>query len=103
MGAAALPGGADGQEEAGGVFVEGEDGLAIGAEEHQIGFPMARGLAVGCGGALDEGAAVSHQGGGAAACAPAAAGGFGVRERVAPGIGFRPGDLSVEEAVDGFV
>ena len=96
--------GAYGEEEAGGALVEGEDGLAIGAEEHQIGFPMARGLAVGgCGGALDEGAAVSHQGGGAATCASAAAGGFGSGQIVAPGIGFRSGDLSVDKAIDGFV
>ena len=96
--------GAYGEEKAGGALVEGEDGLAIGAEEHQIGFPMARGLAVGgCGGALDEGAAVSHTGGGAAAFAPAAAGGFGSGQIVAPRIGFCPGDLSVEEPVDGFV
>ena len=96
--------GAHGQEEAGGALVESEDGLAVGAEEHQIGFPMAGSLAVGGhGGALGEGAAVSHQGGGAATFASAAAGGFGVREIVPPGIGFRPGDLGVEEAVDGFV
>ena len=96
--------GAHGEEKAGGAFVESEDGLAVGAEEHQIGFPMAGSLAVGGhGGALGEGAAVSHQGGGTAAFAPAAAGGFGVRQIVPPGIGFRPGDLSVEEAVDGFV
>ena len=82
--------------------MESEAGLAIGAEEHQIGFPMARSPAVG-GGALNEGAAVGEQRGGAATCASAPAGGFGVREIVAPGIGFRPGDLGVEEAVDGFV
>ena len=78
--------------------------MAVGAEEHQISFPMAGGLAVvGRGGALGGRTAVSHQGGGATAFAPAAAGGFGSGQRVAPGIGFRPGDLGVEEARDGFV
>ena len=30
----------DGEEEAGGALMEGEDGLAIGAEEHEGGLPV---------------------------------------------------------------
>ena len=40
MGAAALEGGRTAEEQAGVAVVEGEDGLAEPAEEHEIGFPM---------------------------------------------------------------
>ena len=71
MGAAALPGGRTAREQAGVAFVEGEDGLAVGAEEHEVGLPVAGGLAVrGEGWAVDEGTTVGDKGGGAAALAP---------------------------------
>ena len=41
MGPAALPGGADGQEEARVALMEDQDGLAVGTEEHEVGLPMA--------------------------------------------------------------
>ncbi len=86
------------------AFVEGEDGLAVGAEEHEVGLP-AGGLAVrGEGGAVDEGAAVGDTGGGAAALAPPPAPfELGPGQIVAPGIVLRAADLGVNEAVDGFV
>ena len=87
------------------AFVEGEDGLAVGAEEHEVGLPVAGGLAVrGEGGAVDEGAAVGDTGGGAAALAPPPAPfELGPGQIVAPGIVLRAADLGVNEAVDGFV
>lgn len=41
-----LPGGPRGEEQAGMACVQCQDGLAIEPEHHQIGFPMAGGLAV---------------------------------------------------------
>ena len=97
-----LAGGPDGEEEAGGAFMEGEDGLAVSAEEHEVSFPVAGGLAVGGGrGAGGERAAVRDQGGGAAAAGAAAAFALGLGQVVAPRIGLGAGDLSVQEAVDG--
>ena len=81
--------------------MEGEDGLAVGAEEHEVGFPVAGGLAVGGGWAVGEGAAVRDQGGGAAMCATAATFALTLGQVVAPLIGLGAGNLSVEEPVDG--
>ena len=52
----------DREEQAGVAFVEGEDGLAVGAEEHEVGLPVAGRLAVrGDGRAVEEGAAVGDK------------------------------------------
>ena len=87
------------------AFVEGEDGLAVGAEEHEVGLPVAGSLAVrGEGWAVDEGTTVGDKGGGAAALAPPPAPfELGPRQIVTPGIVLRAADLGVNEAVDGFV
>ena len=87
------------------ALVEGEDGLAGGAEEHAVGLPVAGGLAIrGGAGPVGEGAAVSDQGGRAAAGAAApAAGGRGLGEVVAPGEVVGAGEWRIDEAVDGLV
>ena len=98
-----LAGGPDGEEEARGAFMEGEDGLAVGMEEHEVGLPVAGGLTVGGrGGAVSDLATVGDQGGGAAAAPAAAAVALTLGQVVAPRIGLGAGDLSVEESVDGF-
>ena len=85
------------------AFVEGEDGLAVGAEEHEVGLPVAGGLAVrGEGGAVDEGAAVGDTGGGAAALAPPPAPfELGPGQIVAPGIVLRAADRGAGGAASG--
>ena len=96
---------ADGEEQAGVTVVEGEDGLAVDAEEHEVGFPVPGGLAIGgTGGTLGEGPTVLNKGGGAAPLAPAAAPFvLGAGEIVAPGAVVGAADLGVDKAVDGLV
>ncbi len=96
---------ADGDEEPGVTRVHGEDRLAIGADEHQVGLPVAGGLAVrGGDGSVGQGAAVGDQGGGATAGAPApAAFGRGAGQGVAPRVVLRAGALGIDEPVDGLV
>ena len=99
-------GGPDGEQQAGVAFMYGQHRLAIGAEEHQIGFPMARGLAVGSGGGpFFQGPPVADAGGGAAAPAPAPAPApLGAGEVVTPGpVRLGAGGLGVDEAIDGLV
>ena len=45
-GSGSLAGRSEGNEDAGVAFVEGEDGMPIGSEEHQVGLPVARGASV---------------------------------------------------------
>ena len=92
-----------GEQQAGVAFMHGQHGLARGAEEHQIGFPMARDLAVGGrGGPFLQGTPEVDEGSSAAAAAPAPAPfPLGAGEIVAPGpirLGAR--GLGVDEAVD---
>ena len=84
----------------------GQHRLAVGTEEHQIGFPMARGLAVGSGGGpFCQGPPVVDAGGGAAAPAPAPAPApLGAGEVVTPGpVRLGAGGLGVDEAINGLV
>ena len=86
--------------------MHGQHGLAVGAEEHQIGFPMPWGLAVSGGGRpLIQGAPEVDKGGGTAApAAPPAPFPLGTGEVVAPGAArFSAGGLGVDEAVDGLM
>lgn len=54
-GGRSLAGRLDGEEDAGGSLVEGEDGLSVAGEEDEVGLPVAWGGAVLCaGGALDD-------------------------------------------------
>jgi hypothetical protein len=93
------------QEEARLSFVDDESGLAVSGKEDEIAFPMAIGFAAGslvwppryrntC---FDE---ENGTVGSFAAPAPLA---FGAGEEEAPAIVLGTSDLSVEEAVDGFV
>ena len=46
MGSEAFPRWSESDEQSGVAFVEGEDGLAVGAEEHQVSLPVSRCLPV---------------------------------------------------------
>jgi hypothetical protein len=85
--------------------VQGEDGLAVGAEEHKIGFPMAGLSAIG-------GTERPQSNGNAAfdvvnrTAAPTAAPtafALAARQIEAPGIVFGAGNLGGDEAIDGLV
>ena len=68
-----------GDEDSGVVLVEGERHLPVGAKEHEVGLPVAWGLAVcGCFGAFGQGPSLGDEGCGTAALAsPPAAFGLG--------------------------
>ena len=88
------------------AFMDGQHRLPIGAEAHQIGFPVPRGLAVGGrGGPFLQGTPEVDKGSSAAAAAPAPAPfPLSAGEVVAPGpvrLGAR--GLGVDEAIDGLV
>src|SRR5271154_3091206 len=85
--------------------MEGENGLAIDAEEHEVGFPVAGVCAIGgLGGTRGDGGAVLDVlGGTAAPAATEAALAFGARQVVAPTVVLGPGDLGGDEAIDCFV
>jgi len=81
----------------------GEDGLAIGGEQHEIGFPMS-GAGSRSVGALGQGNAAGNGfGGRAAAPAAPAAAGFGAGQVMAPGIVVGSPDLGIDEAIDALV
>ena len=93
------------QEEAGLALVGDEDRLAIGGEEHQIGFPMPGRMPV-----LDLGwplgdrdAVVDEAGGGASLASAPAALEFGVRQERTPTALVGAAELGVDEAVDALV
>src|SRR4051812_1764766 len=102
-GACGLSGGLDGEEDAGGSLVQGEDGLAVAGEEDEVGLPVSWGGAVlRGGGAFGDGDAVLDvEGRAAASAAAASAFAFGAREVVAPGVVGVAVDLGLDEAVDG--
>src|SRR5487761_985393 len=87
------------------ALMKGEDGLAIGAEEHEIGFPMAgTGTIGGAGRTLGDGDAVLDMLDGASAFATAEASlALAARQIEAPGIVLGAGDLSGDEAIDALV
>jgi len=103
--ACGLMGGALADEDTGGAFVECEDGLAIGGEEHEVALPMSGHAAVlGLARPFGDGDAVLDEVCGASALLTAkAALGFGAGQIAAPGEVLMAGDLGVDEAVDGFV
>ena len=98
-------GGARGDQQAGVAFMQGQDGLAVDPEQHQIGLPMARGAAIrDRSRPLRQRAAQSDEGSRAATLvATAPAFGFGLRQIVAPGVLCFAGHLRIDEAVDGLV
>ena len=95
---------ADG-EDSGGSLVQGEDGLAVGSEEHEVGFPMSWVGAVGglIGPQGNGNAAFDVQGWAAAFAAAPAPPGLGSGQVEAPGVVLGSGDLGGDEAVDGFM
>ena len=102
MGLEALAWGSEGDEDAGVAFVEGEDGVSIGPEQHQVGLPVARGEAVIGGlGALGDGATQSHEGGGAVPFAGSPTPlRLGMGQVVAPAVVLLACHLGVDEPVD---
>ena len=93
----------DDGEQAGGAFVQGEHGLAVDGEQHQIGFPMS---AV-CGdrrrpgrALLDGDALWDGLGGGAAFASAPAAFALAARQVEAPAVILGAGDLCGDEAID---
>ena len=92
-------------EDTGHALVGDQDGLAIGFEEHEVGFPMSwEGPAVGGLGALGDGdtALDGARGRTAFAAAPAAFG-FGPGKIVPPGAVVGAADLGIDEAIDAFM
>ncbi len=104
-GGGGLAGEPGGEEQAGVALMEGQNDLAVEAEQHQVGLPVAGGLAGGDGrGPLSPGAARGDEGGGAPAFGGAApALGFGVRQIVPPRVRGVAAQLGRDEAGDGFV
>ena len=100
-----LGGQGTGEQQAGVAFLEGEQGLALVAKEHQVGFPVAGSSAVvGFDWALGDVPTMADKGSGTAALAPSAAPlGLAAGQQVAPGIVLAAVDLGLNEAVDGLV
>lgn len=96
---------ARGDDQARVALMQGEDGLAISGEEHEIGLPIAGAAAPGdLGRAFGDGEAVLDEAGRAAALAAAkAAPALAARQEVAPAIVLAAGDLGMDEAVDALV
>jgi hypothetical protein len=83
--------------------VEDQDGLAVGGEEHEVGFPVA-GLAAilgGLGPLVDRHPILDQQGGTSALLAPPAAPGLGPWQVVTPGAVVGSLHLGVDEPIDG--
>ena len=100
-----LPGGPRGDQQAGVALMEGQDGLAVDPEQHQVGLPVTGGTAIrDRRRPLGQRAAQSDEGRRAAPLvATAPAFGFGLRQIVAPGVLCFAGHLRIDEAVDGLV
>src|SRR5579883_230558 len=94
-----------GEEDARLAFMKDEHGLAVFGEQHEVGFPMAGGVAIGGDlGPFGHGnAAFDEVCGAAAAPAAKAALAFGAREIMAPAIVLGAGDLGVDETIDAFM
>src|SRR5665213_3380316 len=83
--------------------MQGQDGLTIFGEEHEIGFPMAWKVTVRDFGRAfgDRNTMFDMQGGTAAPPAPPAAFCLGAGQIIPPGVVLVAGDLGGDEAVDG--
>jgi len=92
-------------ERPGRSFVEREDRLAVGAEEHEVGFPMAGLSTVGGIGRPQSkrNAVFDVLGGAAAASATEASFAFATRQVEAPRVILGACDLGGDEAIDGFM
>jgi len=91
-----------GEDDAGLAFVDGEHRLTVFGEQHEVGFPVAGGLAIGdIGRPLGHGNTAFDEACGAAAAAAASA--LAARQQKAPGVILGPSDLGVNEAVDAFI
>jgi hypothetical protein len=100
-----LAGQPDCQQQAGLALMQGQDGLAVFCKHHQIGFPMAAGVAIA---GLDRpfrqrNTAFNEACRASALPAPAAALALAARQISAPAIVLGASDLGVDEAVDAFV
>ena len=100
-----LVGGSLGNEDTRSSLMQGEDGLPVFGEQHEIGFPMSgNGAGVNDGGTLSDGHPLLNEVCGASALMSAKATlGLGAGQIVAPGIVVVAGDLGIDEAVDGLV
>jgi hypothetical protein len=86
-------------------LVHGEHGVAVASEQHEVGFPVARGLAVGSVGRAfgDWNPAVNEACGATAPAAAEPPPALAARQVVPPAIVLRAGDLGIDEAVDALV
>src|SRR5262245_6847774 len=93
------------EQQSGLALVDGEDCLAVSGEQHEVSFPVSRGLAVGSGrGSFGHGNTVFDEGCGAAAAATAeAALALAAGQIEAPVVVLGAGDLGVDETVDALV
>ena len=93
------------QQQAGLALMHGQDRLTISGEQHEIGFPVTWGFAVGRrGGPFSHGNTAFNEGCGAAAPSAAAAPPtLAARQIAAPTPVLGTGDLGVDEAIDALV
>jgi hypothetical protein len=94
-----------GEQDAGLALMDGEHGLAVLGEQHEVGLPMAGAVAVGGGGrSFGYGNTAFDEGCGAAALAAAqATPALAARQIVPPAVILGAGDLGIDEAVDALV
>ena len=87
------------------ALVQGQDGLAVDPEQHQVGLPVAGGKTVGgVLGTFGQGTAETGEGSRTAASTPAPASfRLAPGQIVAPGVVLSPRQLGVDEPVDGLV
>ena len=93
------------EQETGLTLMNGEHGLAVLGEQHEVGLPMTGAAAVGgCGRSFGHGNTAFDEGCGAAALATAkTALALAARQIAPPAVVFGTGDLGVDEAVDALV
>ena len=89
--------------QAGGSLVQGQDGLAVAGEQHEVGFPVAglAAIAGGLGALGDADAVLDEQGGAAALLAAPPSAGLGSGQIVAPAAVVGALHLGVDEPIDG--
>jgi hypothetical protein len=94
-----------GEQDAGLALMDGEHGLAVLGEQHEVGFPMPGAVAVGGRRrSFGDGNTAFDEGCGAAAPATAeTALALAARQIVPPAVVFGAGDLGVDEAIDALV
>jgi hypothetical protein len=95
----------DAEQETRGTLVHGQDLLAVFGEHHQVGLPMARGLAIGGldGSFIQANTAFDEACGTSAPLAAATALALAARQIAAPAEVRGAGDLGIDEAVDALV